>query len=66
MTTLQEIQSIEERLTQLREEWKQSSPAKKKYIEAGAKQWTDKKKYLEKKLETEADLTNDSLFDSIP
>lgn len=51
MTTKEEIQSIDNRIIELRKLWVSGSQGYKKYIETAAKLLTDKKKSLEKKLE---------------
>ena len=60
MTLQEEIDIIEEKLSQLRIKWKEGSPAMKKYIESGALLWKDKLKRLRKKINS--DLIGDEVL----
>lgn len=53
MSTRNQITKIEERLAELRKDWKKAKPNRKKFIEAGAKLLKDEKARLMIQLENE-------------
>lgn len=61
---MNEIYNIDERLQELREEYKTATPEKRKFIIAGARLLKDKKLSVEKRAEKE-NLTTKPLLDRI-